>query len=407
MKKIFIILLVQVVFSTSAFAKKHKVYTPKQEYKYQQKILRKVEKEKYKRSLLPKSGCMSVEEYEKESSDILNSEKKIPQYRIPKNLKMKYVPQYSYKLVRYNNPPGTAELHLESRFKLDKQVNGGAITSPNKDILVYPVIYYYSKYQCTAGDLFVIPLDKTLPIVDRILRANIIKKIPEPILSTEKNTDEINIFRTLTPIDFSPDGTKLVAKEKIGSSTDGIWQTNLWVYDFNTKEARNLSEVRDAIRFFWKNVKGEYLDEKRWDIYPLGFDFENPDRLVVSAYGYTGKAPKFLGTWSIDCKGEKTLLVSLTEPNAKIGINGYKVVKSEVIDPKQIVQDEKKLKKTAKKDKKQVKKEIRKDKKQKKNVYKKRIKEMKKESSKTIKNFNKQQRLHAPTALDNRVEQTP
>lgn len=398
-----IILSVQTLFLPPAFAKKTKVSTPESEYKYQQKVLRKLEIEKYQRSLLPESGCMTYEEYEKASQDIPNADRVIPEYKMPKDIKMKYVPQYSYKMVRYNDPPGSSDIKIESNIKFDKQVNGGAITSPNKDILVYPTIYYYSNKQCVASDLFVIPLDKSLPDVDRILRANVVKRIPVPILSTEKNIDENNIFRTMTPVDFSADGSKLAVKEKIGSSNDGIWKTNLWVYDFQTQEKRDLVEVRDAIRYFWKNSQNLYLDEKRWDIYPLGFDSENPDRIVVTAYGYTGKAPKFLGTWSIDYKGERTLLVSLTEPVAKIGINGFKVVKSEVIDPNEIIADEKRQDKIIKKQRSEDKKAAKADKKKKKQALKQRLKEMKREESTVVKTYNKQQRKHSPTALDNQI----
>lgn len=360
-----------------ALAKKSKVNTPEQQAKYQKSVLKADEIEKYERSLLPESGYMTVEEYEKASKEVLNADKEIPEYKVPKDMKMKYVPQYTYKLVRYNDPPGSPDLHIEDKVKFDKQVNGTAITSPNKDIMVYPVIYYYAKHQCTAGDLFVIPLDKSLSNVDRILRANVIKRDSEPILSTEKNIDEANTFRTMTPIDFSPDGSKLVAKEKIGNSNDGIWQTNLWVYDFQTKQARNLVEVRDAVRYFWKNAQGTYLDDKRWDIYPLGFESGNPERLVVTAYGYTGKIPKFLGTWSIDCKGERALLISLTEPTAKIDMNGFKAVKSEIIDPQVILEEEKKQDKIIKKERKEAKKKLKEDKKKKKQALKQRLKEIK------------------------------
>ncbi len=154
-----------------------------------------------------------------------------------------------------------------------------------------------------------------------------------------------------------------------------------------------------AIRYFWKN-QNVFLDDKRWDIYPLGFDSQNPDRIVVTAYGYTGKAPKFLGTWSVDCKGEKTLLISLTEPIAQIGVNGFKVVKSEVIDPEEIIADEKKQEKLIKKKKKEAKKAKKADKKKKKQALHKRLKEMKKEESTVVKKYKKQQRKHVQTSVE-------
>ena len=400
LKKLLFFIFIILLFSPPAFAKKTKVSTPESEYKYQQKVLRQGEIEQYKRSLLPESGYMTREEYEKKSVDIPNSQKVVPEYKMPNDIKMKYVPQPIYKLTRYNNPPGSVELHIDRRYKFDKQVNGGAITSPKKDILVYPVIYYYVVAQCSAGDLFVIPLDKTVPDVSRILRANVVKRDPEPILSTDKDISEKSTFRTMTPIDFSPDGTKLIAKEKIGNSNDGIWKTNLWVYDFETKQAKNLYEIRDAIRFYWQNQEGLILDEKRWDILPLGFDANDADRVIVSAYGYTGKVPTFLGNWSIDCKGERTMLLSLVDSAAQISINGFKVIQAGVEEPAQVYNDEKKSDEMAKKKRELAQKVKKADAKAKKDALNKKLKEMKSAESAVVKKQNEQQRVTAPTGFD-------
>ena len=408
-KPLLLLLLIAIcqvgVSSNSALAKHGKPNTPYQEYKYQQKVLRAVEKDKYKRSLLPESGFMTREEYENLSKDVPNSEIEIKEYKMPRDIKMKYVPRPTYKLVRYNNPPGSVELHLDRRFKFDRQENGTAITSPKRDFMVYPVVYYYVNNQCTAGDLFVIPLDKTLPDVERIERANVIKRIPEPILSTEKDISNKYTFRTMTPVDFSADGTKLIAKEKIGNVNDGIWKTNLWVYDFNTQQGRNLSEIRDAIRFYWKNTEGLVLDEKRWDIYPLGFDVENPDRIVVSAYGYTGGKPNFLGNWSIDSKGERTELISLFEAGAKVSTNGFKIVKSGIVIPAQVRSDEKKENKLIKKKRRAERRARRADKRQKKQAYHHKIKEMKKESSAVCRQYKKQNRSWGPTGVEGKLKE--
>jgi hypothetical protein len=358
-KKILIIILISglyhLFFLNKAIAKQVK-NSLKNEQKYQQNVLKQEEIEKYKRSLLPQSGYMTREDYEGLSKDISNEEREIPEYKLPKDIKMKYIPQPTYKMVHYNNPPGSVELHLDRKFKFDRQINGGAITSPNKDILVSPVVYYYANNQCTAGDLFVIPLDKTLSDVTRILRANIIKRNPEPILSTEKTINEKFTFRTMTPVDFSKDGTKLIAKEKIGNINDGIWQTNLWVYDFNTKKAKKLSAIRNEIQLYWKKEEGLLLDEKRWDIYPIGFDANSPDRIVVSAYGYTGKTPKFLGNWSIDYNDKKVSLISLFNLDTPVSINGFKIVKDGVEEPFTVHEIEKMQDKIAKQKRKNEKK---------------------------------------------------
>lgn len=390
---IFIISLFPILFSGFSFSQKPKVYTPKDQFKYEQRILRQEEIEKYERSLLPESGYMTREEYEQKSKDIPNSQVVVPEYKLPKDVNMKYIPQPIYKMARYNDPPGSPELHLGRNLNFDRQFICPGITSPNKDILVYPVVYYYAVNQCTAGDLFVIPLDKSLPDVDRIQRANIIKRIPTPILSTDKDITEKFIFRTMTPIDFSPDGSKLLVKEKIGNVNDGIWQTNLWLYDFNTQSARKIPEIREAIKFYWVNKQKLVLDEKRWDIYPMGFDSNDPNRVVVSAYGYTGKLPAFLGIWSVDCSGERSMLISLFKDSTPVSVNGYKLVQDGVVEPLTVYNDEKiqnKLKeKKRKAEKKAAKNELRKKKK----ALNKKLREMKNEERKILNGYSKKPSL--------------
>jgi hypothetical protein len=395
-----IYLLLFTITEQPAFAKKIKVSTPESQYKYQQKVYRDLEKEKYQRSLLPESGYMTTDDYEKKSKDVPNIATEIPEYKLPKDIKMKYVPTPVYKLVLYNNPPGTQELHLQKRFKYDRQMNCTGVTSPNMDIMVYPVVYYYASSQCTAGDLFMIVLDQSLSYLDRVKRANVVKRVATPILSTDKDVMEKYTFRTLTPIDFSTDGTRLVAKEKIGNFNDGIWQTNLWVYDFVAQKGRNLSEVRDAIRFYWKNTKHIYLDEKRWDIYPLGFDANNPDRIIVSAYGYTGKTPKFLGNWSIDVNGEQSQLVSLFDAKATVSMNGLKLNQVGVVEPAILLNEEKREDKSLKKQRKYNKKLQKEASKIRKKALKTELKEMKKEENKKLHEYHKQQNIGGPTGTE-------
>ena len=371
------------------FSNKPKTYTPESNYKYEWKVLRAVEKEKYERSLLPESGFMTKEEYEKASEDIPNKDIKIPEYKLPKDIKMQYVPQPTYKLERYNNPPGSPELKIGRKFKYDRQFIGPGITSPNKDILVYPTVSYYAANQCAACDLYAIPLDKTLSNVNRVLRANIIKRNPNPILSTSKDIQEKFTFRTMTPIDFSKDGQKLVVKEKIGNMNDGIWKTNLWVYDFQTKRSKEIPEIREAINFYWQNTEGIILDEKRWDIYPLGFLTGDENRVAVSAYGYTGRKPKFLGVWSIDCNGEQTRLESLFKIDSKISENGYKLVQDGVVDPAEVYYNEKQEDKTIKKKRKTDKKARKDELNKKKQAYQSKIKEMKAEEKEGLKQYRK------------------
>ncbi len=326
------------------------------EYLYKNDVDKQEVKEKYEKSILPESGYMTVEEYESKSRAKTKREisaKILKEPEFPKDENMVYIPQHKFKLVKYNDPAGCPELTLPRKLNFDRQINAQGIVSGDYKKLVYPAVYYYAEGDCTSCDLFLINLNPTLPNVEKVQRANVLNKEPEPLISTSKDIDEKFVFRTLTPIDFSSDNSKLVIKEKIGYRHDGIWKTELWVYDFNKKQAKRLPQIRDAIVTYWEMNSGVDFDYKRWDIYPMGFDANNENRIVVCAYAYTGDVPKFLGTWSIDMDGENTKLESLTSATFPVSIIGYKLVEDSEVTPISEIEFEAKMakekEKTAKK----------------------------------------------------------
>ena len=307
--------------------------TRTREIKYQYGVLKDDELKRMEKKILNRtpSGYMTVEEYEalSEYKDRSTIDVDFPQIETPSDFK--YIPKPLYSITKYNDPPGSVELSLGKRLFLKRQINAQGIVSPDYTRLVYPAVYYYPDSASVACDIFVIPLDGDENKLERILKANVARRNPDPILSTEKVIDNFAAFRTITPVDFSEDGTKILLKEKIGSSEDGIWQTNIHVYDFNNKVSYNLVELRQAIIYFWKEMMNFNLEDKRWDIIPLGFDASSPDRVVVQAYAYTGELPVFLGAWSIDWQGNQTRSLALSKnyiPN--VSKNGYKVIKDGV-----------------------------------------------------------------------------
>ena len=317
------------------------------------------EDEKYEKSRMPKSGYMTVEEYEAQSRAKTKREinkENLKEAEIPADKNMVYVPQKKFKLVKYNEPIGSPELTLPRKLNFDRQINAQGIISGDYTKLVYPAVYYYAQNDCTSSDLFLINLDSTLSNIEKVKKANILNKEEEPLISTSKDIDTKFIFRTLTPIDFSKDNTKLIVKEKIGHRHDGIWKTNLWVYDFEKKEAKELPQIRDAIVNYWALSGGIDFDEKRWDIYPMGFDANNQDRIILCAYAYTGEVPKFLGTWSIDSEGENSKLEALTGANFPISQVGYRMEQdSEVIPVSEVEYEAKLAKQKEKKEAKKIK----------------------------------------------------
>ena len=346
---------------------------------YKNEIDKVGETEKYEKSRMAESGYMTVAEYEAKSraktkKDI--NEDILDKAEMPKDENMVYVPQRKFKLVKYNDPVGSPELSLPRKLNFDRQINAQGIVSGDYTKLVYPAVYYYAQSDCTSCDLFLINLDTSLSNTERVKRANIVNKEEEPLISTDKDIDTKFIFRTLTPIDFSSDNTKLVIKEKVGHRHDGIWKTDLWVYDFEKNEAKKLPEIREAIVNYWANTGGVDFDEKRWDIYPMGFDANNENRVIVCAYAYTGEVPKFLGTWSIDVEGKLSKLESLSGSSFPVSIVGYRLAEGDIVPSSEAEYEDKQEKELNKDKEKEAKKAENFDKEVKKLEYQRKLNQM-------------------------------
>jgi len=360
-----------------------------QQYNYEYEAQKEELKVEYEKNLLPKSGYMLTEEYEALSKGIPRIELKVEEAVPFKPSNMKYVPQPTYKLVRYNNPPGTPELNLPRKVNFDRQINAQGIVSGDFTKLVYPTVYYYAEANCTSCAVYVIPLDTSLTKLERVQKANVAKKIDKPIFQTDTDITQEGAFRTFTPVDFSVDNRFLIAKEKIGYAHDGMWQTNLWVHDFKTDKSKELSEIREAITNYWHNVSGVEFNEKRWDIYPLGFDKNNPDRILVCAYAYTGDVPSFLGTWSIDTEGERAELVDLHGTNYEVSVIGFKMVYDSYVPREQVEWEADRQAKIEEEREKQALKNKKKMKKAYKKLYKQKLRKLKAQYRLKIREYKK------------------
>ena len=349
------------------------------EWDYRSKVHQQEAKENYEKSLMPKSGYMTVQEYEKESMAKDKSQGSGVYIKKVEDSKMVYIPQPHYILVRYNNPPGSPELNLHRSLFHEKQELPAPLIAPDVSMMIQPIVSYYTKTKSTDCDVYIVPLRQGQTDVDKVKSANLAEKDPKPIFSTDRTLIEYGIFRTITPVDFSADMRYVVAKEKTGNVEDGIWQTELLVYDFLTKKTIRIPEIREAIRYYWRTTKDMDIKELRWDIYPLGFSVQNPDRILVAAYAYAGNPPRCLGIWSIDVRGEQSRLESAMDNNIEVSTIGLKVIQDGIIDPESVEAEAKLAEAYEKDQKKAQKKAERQHKKELKKRYKEEVKEIKKE----------------------------
>lgn len=283
------------------------------------KVLSKSHRKTYKN--IGNKAPATYEEYLNVSKDVKRSDFKIPEPIYEKDSKIIDLPDPHIIISKYNLPPGSKDINLVGLYAQRKADSIGVL-SPDYSKIVYSTAYYYPTENQVMSEMYLINVDKSLSTQDKIKKANAIFKEKTPIMSTGIDDLQQKAFKTLVLVDWSKDGKKLAVKEKIGSTLDGIWQTNLLVYDFDKKQTKNLNEIREAIKYWWKNNENLDLVDYMWDIYPVGWDSVNPDRIIVYAYAYTKSNPKFLGTWSVDYKGERSELMSLKSTDFAISTNG-------------------------------------------------------------------------------------
>lgn len=257
----------------------------------------------------------------------LSVEKKRKDFEIPMPMFEKsddiILPNPKFRVIKYNTPPGQRNIDL-TRLIAKRTATSPGILSPDKTKMVYTKSFYYPKYVQTASSAYVIPINSSITdAYDALYRTNVMEGDTKPILSVGMDALQKYQYKTLYPLDWSVDSLKIAFKEKIGSNIHETWKTNVIVYDFELDEWVRLTAVREAIIYWWRQNKQIELNDYMWDIYPLGWDKNDSDRIILYAYAFSDDKPLFLGTWSIDSKGEKSQLISIDSSSVEIDLNGF------------------------------------------------------------------------------------
>ncbi len=230
-----------------------------------------------------------------------------------------------YMLSLYNDPPGAQNIDLSNLQQYKIRVSS-AVISPDMKKAVFSEVYFYPQRLQVASRAMWINLKQVLNFksID-LLHPKMLNSYTKTIMTT--GMDRLykrNSFRTLTVVDWSADGKKILLKEIIGRRLKGISATRLWAYNFEDKSLIRLNSIRSAIVYYWKNKSKVQLDEYVWDIAPLGWSLSDPDYIVVNSYGYSRRGKKsFLGSWKVHFQNTRTELISLHNQKTPVSRNGY------------------------------------------------------------------------------------
>ncbi len=265
---------------------------------------------------------VTMEDYYELSAEKLRKDIEIPVPQFNQDSEFNF-PEPQFRVISYNTPPGQRNIDL-TKIVSEHAVSSPAILSPDKTKMVYTRSFYYPQNSQTSSAAYLIPVKGSFQdAYDILYKTNIIEGSPESIFTVGMDWLEKTKFTTLYPLDFSKDSNKLAFKEKIGSNYAQTWVTNIVVYNFKNKTVKRLTAVREAIIYYCRQKKNIELKDYMWDIFPIGWDKNNPDRLIVYAYAYTNDRPLFLGTWSIDADENRSELISPNSTDANIDLNGF------------------------------------------------------------------------------------
>lgn len=151
-------------------------------------------------------------------------------------------------------------------------------------------------------------------------------KLRQEILGVGHDKPQSFSFRTLTVVDWSASGSRLLFKQRVGTLHIGLKTSDILLYDLAKGTNTIYPELKRIVRYYWLSHSNlPDLDTVAWDIYPLGWKAGSDTEIYFKAWAYDNKNRKFLGVWLYDVDHERSQLVSTDEIDPPVGVNGWTV----------------------------------------------------------------------------------
>ena len=281
-----------------------------------------------KKEPVPKAKMVETkEEWLIEAENIPLEERKVETIKELVSDKKYYYPPAKYIFGKYNYPPGKRELNIED-VKKNLYSYPYLVASPNFKYAAYPRYYFYPEVNQISSEFYVEKLDTSKSKQKRILEYAHSQETRNPIIKAGMKEKYTNLFNGLSLVDWSKDGRKLLIKEKVGSTFNGIYRTYLYLHFLDENNIENsytlkLTGLNDAIEEYFNDYESKQIVKYQYDIEPLGFSAENDNLIIILCYVYNKEGKKiFMGSWGYDIETNKVLLLSKTKSNFSISTNG-------------------------------------------------------------------------------------
>lgn len=170
-----------------------------------------------------------------------------------------------------------------------------------------------------------------LPPVDPLPRTEAERFDPEKNLQRREVLLEVGYgkirrfdFRTLTVVDWSVTGRRLLVKEKSGLLHIGLRTSDIVICDQQTGTVAIYPEVRRIIQYYWR-TKGNLpnINRLNWELTPLGWEPGSDSVVLMKAWALDSREKKFLGVWRYDVDAERAELITLQNEPVPVAANGW------------------------------------------------------------------------------------
>lgn len=133
-------------------------------------------------------------------------------------------------------------------------------------------------------------------------------------------------FKTLTVVDWSASGQRLLVKQKNGILHYGLQTSDVLVYDQAMGTVVVYPEIKRIIAYYWNDKKiVPPLDSADWDLIPLGWQPGSDSQILIKAWAYTPHEKKFLGLWQYNIDAKRMELLTLQNQTIQVASNGWRV----------------------------------------------------------------------------------
>ena len=277
---------------------------------------------KRKPKVKPPKMVETTQDCEQEAKDVPLEDRTIEPIEPPITDKKNYFPEMHYTFELYNYPPGTRGYDI--RFIKKNLVEHPIMISDKQcHYVAYANYYYRADIDQIYSDFYVEKLDTSKTKTQRILDYNHRQLKRTPVLLSGFKEQYKNLFNGLSLVDWSADSNKVLIKESIGSTLDGIYTNHLYVYYLDKEKTVKLTNFEKALLNYYLDYEEIQLSKFRYILEPLGFSADNDNLVVANLYAYNVGGKKiFLGVWGYDLIENKTIMISKTNPTVSISANG-------------------------------------------------------------------------------------